>query len=425
MRDDIEKALQLSSGAFFMDSADKGIEAFSVRTFLTYLNQYENQEWTEKVANNLAQQFAARANQQNQQEVADNIKRQIGVDIEQFVFGGGKVAQRLEGLTLANVQLIKSIPTQYLDKVQSAVTRGLASGKLTKEIAAEIKEIGGVTDSRARLIARDQSSKANSALTQARHEELGITKYRWSTSGDERVRESHMANDGKIFSYDDPPPTGHPGDEINCRCVAIAIFDGVNDTPDVRGERSSEVAALVSKGAYAAILSHTRQLSGFARKEYGLSFVETEYLVAYTNTLHRDLNIALRTGTATAQQKLVASKLDKALDKMPKYQGVTYRDIRIPKKELKAFLDSYQIGSIIKERQFTSTSKIDALKDFKGNIRFIIRGKNGRDIEKISMFPQEREVLFQSEKRFIVKKVHKPSWFSFKNVITIELMEIE
>lgn len=227
MRDDVEKALQISRGAFFMDSEkdDKGMEAFSVRAFLDFIKKYKNEEWTDNLANNLSRQFAARANQQNQQEIADNLKRQTGVDIEQFVFGGNKVAQRLEGLMLANTQLIKSIPTQYLDKVQSAVTRGLVSGKLPKDIAEEIKEIGRVTDSRARLIARDQSSKASSALTQARHEELGITRYRWSASGDERVRESHMANDGKIFSYDNPPPTGHPGHEVNCRCVAIAVFD--------------------------------------------------------------------------------------------------------------------------------------------------------------------------------------------------------
>ena len=203
------------------------------------------------------------------------------------------------------------------------------------------------------------------------------------------------------------------------------MFDGFNDKPAVKEDHSSEVAELVSKGAYATILSHARKISSFAKKEYGLTFVEMEYLAAYTNTLHRELNIALRTGTVTVQQKLVASKLDKALDKMPKYQGVTYRDVRIPKKELKAFFDSYQIGSIIEEKQFTSTSKTDSLKDFKGNVRFIIRGKNGRDIEKISMFPNEREVLFQSRKRFIVKKVHKRFLFSLKNVTTIELMEIE
>ena len=37
------------------------------------------------------------------------------------------------------------------------------------------------------------------------------TRYIWRTQGDGKVRPSHAANDGKIFAWDDPPPTGHPG----------------------------------------------------------------------------------------------------------------------------------------------------------------------------------------------------------------------
>ena len=41
-----------------------------------------------------------------------------------------------------------------------------------------------------------------------------------STRGDGKVRPSHQSNDGKIFSWDNPPPTGHPGEDYNCRCRA-------------------------------------------------------------------------------------------------------------------------------------------------------------------------------------------------------------
>jgi hypothetical protein len=42
--------------------------------------------------------------------------------------------------------------------------------------------------------------------------------YTWRTTGDDRVRSAHAANEGRIFSWSDPPPTGHPGTEHNCRC---------------------------------------------------------------------------------------------------------------------------------------------------------------------------------------------------------------
>jgi SPP1 gp7 family putative phage head morphogenesis protein len=52
-------------------------------------------------------------------------------------------------------------------------------------------------------------------------EEQQVLYYIWQTAGDEKVRTSHAANSGKIFAWDKPPPTGHPGTEPGCRCVAI------------------------------------------------------------------------------------------------------------------------------------------------------------------------------------------------------------
>ena len=44
------------------------------------------------------------------------------------------------------------------------------------------------------------------------------THYVWRTRNDSEVRSSHAANNGRIFSWNNPPPTGHPGKEFNCRC---------------------------------------------------------------------------------------------------------------------------------------------------------------------------------------------------------------
>ena len=37
------------------------------------------------------------------------------------------------------------------------------------------------------------------------------------------MRSSHAANNGKIFSWNNPPPTGHPGETYGCRCWAEAF----------------------------------------------------------------------------------------------------------------------------------------------------------------------------------------------------------
>lgn len=50
------------------------------------------------------------------------------------------------------------------------------------------------------------------------------THYIWRTRRDGQVRPSHAANEGKIFAWDSPPPTGHPGDEYGCRCTAEPFY---------------------------------------------------------------------------------------------------------------------------------------------------------------------------------------------------------
>lgn len=55
------------------------------------------------------------------------------------------------------------------------------------------------------------------------------TFYIWLTQGDSKVRESHKENEGKIFSYENPPPTGNPGEDYGCRCWSETYE--INDPP--------------------------------------------------------------------------------------------------------------------------------------------------------------------------------------------------
>lgn len=55
---------------------------------------------------------------------------------------------------------------------------------------------------------------------------VDTAQYVWRTQQDDKVRASHRANDGRVFSWSSPPPTGHPGQEFNCRCQAIPYISG-------------------------------------------------------------------------------------------------------------------------------------------------------------------------------------------------------
>ena len=76
-----------------------------------------------------------------------------------------------------------------------------------------------------RRIVRDQNSKVISGLNQVRQQQLGITQYVWRSVQDERTRPTHAANDGRTFEWGSPPAdTGHPGDDVMCRCLAEAVI---------------------------------------------------------------------------------------------------------------------------------------------------------------------------------------------------------
>ena len=96
----------------------------------------------------------------------------------------------------------------------------------------KIQKAYSVDRRHAQLLARDQIAKLNSNIAQKQQRDAGVEEYIWSTSGDSRVREDHARLNNKRFRWDDPPvvdrKTGrraHPGEDYQCRCVAIAVFD--------------------------------------------------------------------------------------------------------------------------------------------------------------------------------------------------------
>ncbi len=82
----------------------------------------------------------------------------------------------------------------------------------------------GFGERRSKLIARDQVGKLYGQLNASRQKDIGVEKFTWRTVGDERVRDEHEALDGEVFSYDDPPEEGLPGEEVLCRCSAEPLF---------------------------------------------------------------------------------------------------------------------------------------------------------------------------------------------------------
>jgi SPP1 gp7 family putative phage head morphogenesis protein len=150
-----------------------------------------------------------------------------------IIRGQNAVQQAFDDAVDTNIGLISSIPEQYYDRVQEVLFDHVASAErwesLSDKLRDGIDQVNDLVDYRVDLIARDQSSKIASAFNEARSAAVGISQYTWQTAGDERVRETHAANDGQVFSFDEGAPIddgmGNPGDDINCRCAALPYVE--------------------------------------------------------------------------------------------------------------------------------------------------------------------------------------------------------
>lgn len=127
-----------------------------------------------------------------------------------------------------NIRLIENAGRAYADDVREIFEDPESYFLSVAELKDRLLERGSVSESRAELIARDQTLKLNAALNETRQVNAGVERYVWSTSKDERVRASHAELDGEEFSWSDPPLIDgeplNPGEDFQCRCVAIPVI---------------------------------------------------------------------------------------------------------------------------------------------------------------------------------------------------------
>lgn len=177
------------------------------------------------------------------------------------------VQPTLERWARDQVTLIKNSQGTIQQYVSKRVRDAIRDGRTTAELKARLlKDLPGMSDRRAQLIARDQCAKLNGELAHGRMEDAGLETYIWETSMDERVRgregglypdavPSHWVMQGKVCRWDNPgvyrndqgewvarpdnAPTEHPGMAIQCRCVATPNWDELED-PSLDGQRMEE-----------------------------------------------------------------------------------------------------------------------------------------------------------------------------------------
>lgn len=168
------------------------------------------------------------------------LAKAFGVDVIAVIDTIG-IRKAIDVAIQRNVDLIKTVRRNYFSGIREAVYNNFAGvgQPENRTLLQQIQHVGKGTKSRAKVIARDQAQKLNANFSQVRQEEAGIDGYIWRTAKDNRVvgapgglypkptrlHGDHFRREGKEFKWADPPPDGHPGEPIMCRCVAEPIID--------------------------------------------------------------------------------------------------------------------------------------------------------------------------------------------------------
>lgn len=191
-----------------------------------------------KRAGGLAEALAKGIDRQAANGLGESLKDLSGGVTFKTDVASGAVGDVIAASVKQNVGLIKSISSEYFTEIEGAVMRSIQSGRGMADLVPELEKRGGVTSRRARLIARDQTSKATTAINKARMDGLGIKKFKWlhSGGGKEPRRLHKDVLNGKVFSMDDLPvidertgERGLPGQLINCRCRMVPVVDFTAD----------------------------------------------------------------------------------------------------------------------------------------------------------------------------------------------------
>jgi len=135
-----------------------------------------------------------------------------------------------------NVVLIQSMPLDAAKRVHKLIKENQYVGLRSTDLIDEIMRIGSISENKAKMIARTETSRYSTALTQMRSESIGADWYVWKAVGDFRTRKGHKRMDGVVVSWNDPPSPEklvgekaygeyHAGETFNCRCYPEPILD--------------------------------------------------------------------------------------------------------------------------------------------------------------------------------------------------------
>jgi len=184
----------------------------------------------------------------------------------------GRIGIRVRDLIEASAQNISDIPREVAEKLSLEIAQAERQGTRPQAIAQILKfRFPQLVNTKIQLLARTQTSSANTALTRARSEELDIPCFQWWTAQDgRRVRPSHRNMQAVVVFWSDlpspealiglKPSLGHyaAGDCPYCRCNSLPTLS----VEDVLDKKSGLIKVYYQSSIRQMTKSQFTQVSG-------------------------------------------------------------------------------------------------------------------------------------------------------------------
>lgn len=136
---------------------------------------------------------------------------------------------------------IKDFTEKQIKDLRQTVFDSTLSGNRRESLVKGIQKSYGVTERKAKFLAKQETSLMMAKFKESRYTAAGVDEYRWycvkmphDKSPDQHtpgnVRYAHGILEGQIFRWDTPPVTdekgkrNNPGQDYNCRCFGRPLL---------------------------------------------------------------------------------------------------------------------------------------------------------------------------------------------------------
>lgn len=283
----------------------------------------------------------------------------------------------------------KPPPVFDLAKMQKVAAESAAKAKAAAEVASKEAAV------KAAAAAKEQAAKQAKAQAEAKAKAEAIAKE--TAKAEAKAKAEYESKRGQEVPLVEPKPTV-------TKLPSKVNADYLYDRADYRKREPARLDHYLERSRYAEEPMFRANAS---------SAVES-----YTGGGHRDLNLALL-GKGQLDYKLqtLTNSLDRYINEAKSsgstIAGTTYRGMnfaRLNGAEQKEFWSEVQVGKVVSNKPFWSTSIAEEVAEqFAGTghnrVMIEIEGASGVPLGNVSGVPEELEVLYGRNRRFMVKSI--------------------